>query len=294
MASRITIHANPLLLERGVRGVAGQPMEIVVHLPTSPGFSTTGFELNSAFPGPHVLGAVPALLREADARPEARLLVFGHADEAASEGHNKQLADRRGQVLLALLTQDMELFDQVSVDDAWRLIHYQAILKQLGLEPMPVDDKPGPVTARGTRRFQQRYNAAAYHPSGGRARAHADLIVDGKLGQKTQAALRDSYLNQLSGKLDRSRFFGPSFAGCGEFNRMGSPEQDRRAVLVLYRPDFPTESKIPCKAGDADSCKLNRKANHPWKCNFYRRTIEGETSAESKLPSSGSSFKFSV
>jgi glycosyltransferase involved in cell wall biosynthesis len=28
---------------------------------------------------------------------------------------------------------------------------------------------------------------------------------------------------------------GPKSAGCGEFNRMGSPEADRRVVLALYR-----------------------------------------------------------
>ena len=36
IATRITVHVSPLTLQRGVRGVTGQPMEIVVHFPTSP------------------------------------------------------------------------------------------------------------------------------------------------------------------------------------------------------------------------------------------------------------------
>jgi hypothetical protein len=95
MATRITVHASPLLLKRGVRGVTGQPIEIVVHLPTSPAMSAQGFEFEGAFPGKALLAAVPALVRAASERPEARLLLFGHADEAESETHNKELSDRR-------------------------------------------------------------------------------------------------------------------------------------------------------------------------------------------------------
>ncbi len=277
MATRVTKHASPLLLKRGVRGETGQIMEIRLQLPTAPAYSATGFERDSAFPGPALLAAMPEFVLHATEAPEARLMVFGHADEAGSESHNKKLGDLRAKAVLALLTLDLTLFDQVAKADDWQLVHYQAMLKALGLTPMEVDGKPGPKTSSGVKRFQQAYSAGAYHPEGGRARAHDKLKIDGELGPRTEAALRDAYLGQLTAGLDAARFFGPKFAGCGEFNRMGSAEQDRRVVLTLYRPDFPTESKIPCKEGDAGACAINRKAKHPWLCNFYRRTIETET-----------------
>ena len=276
MATRVTKHASPLLLERGVRGVAGEPMEIVVHLPTSPAVAALGFVSDKAFPEPGLLAAMPELIRHAYEQPEARLLLFGHADEAGSDAHNKKLSDRRAKVAFALLTQDLAKFDELAREDHWGLSQYQTIMKALGIEPMAVDGEPGPQTSKGTKTFQRAYNAGKYHQRVTRERAGAQLKVDGTLGPRSESALRDAYLAQVSTKLDPARFMGPKTAGCGEFNRIGSPEQDRRVVLALYRPDFPTESRIPCKDGDAGSCKINKKAAHPWKCNFYRRTLQAE------------------
>ncbi|MFT3926572.1 MAG: OmpA family protein [Myxococcales bacterium] len=276
MASRVTKHASPLLLQRGVRGVSGQSLDIVLHVPVAPALSAAGFEFDSAFPGAALLGTMSDFAHEAMQRPEARLMVFGHADEAGDEGYNKKLGDRRARSVLALLTQDLDAFDAVADDDKWDLIHYQAIMVALGITPMDVDGKPGPKTTKGTKAFQVAYNAGDYHAHAVRERAHDKLQADGKLGPKTYAALRDAYLAMVDAQIDPARFIGPKFAGCGEFNRIGSPEQDRRVVLAMYRPDFPTESKIPCKEGDAGGCKLNRDAQHTWKCNFYRRTLESE------------------
>jgi hypothetical protein len=276
LATRITVHASPLLLKRGVRGVTGQPLEIVVHLPLAPAFSVAGFEFDSAFPGAGILAALPQLAVHARERPDARLMLFGHADEAGGEDYNKRLSDRRAQAVLALLTHDLALFDRVAEDDAWKLIHYQAMLAVRGISPMQVDGLPGPITSDGVSAFQQAYNGSVYHPPGGRARAYQALHVDGELGPRTKAALRDAYLALVETPIESGRFFGPRFGGCGEFNRAGSPERDRRVSLALYGADFPTESKIPCAEGDAARCKVNKKTKHQSKCNFYRRTLEPE------------------
>jgi hypothetical protein len=268
LATRITVHASPLLLQRGVRGVTGQPLEIVVHFPTSPALSAQGFEVDSALPGPTLLACLPAMVRAASERPEARLVLFGHADESGGDEHNKRLSDRRAKAVLALLTQDLGAFDALAREDEWAQPQYRLLLAALGVTES--------AAGRGLRSFQRQYNAGDYHRGNGRERAYAPLKVDGLLGPRTEAALRDAYLAQLPVSLDRARFIGPKTAGCGEFNRLGSPEQDRRVVLALYRADFPTESKIPCKEGDAASCKINKKARHGWKCNFYRRTVEVE------------------
>jgi hypothetical protein len=204
-------------------------------------------------------------------------LLFGHADEAGGDDYNKQLADRRAKVVFALLTQNLSQLDEVAREDQWSLMQYQAMLATLGIAPMDVDGKSGPKTSQGVAAFQRSYNAGEYHEHALRERAHGALKVDGELGSRSEAALRDAYLALIQVKLDPARFFGPKRAGCGEFNRVGDPASDRRVVLALYRPDFPTEGKIPCKEGDAASCKISKKARHPSKCNFYRRTLEGET-----------------
>jgi len=112
------------------------------------------------------------------------------------------------------------------------------------------------------------------------APAHDKLKADGTLGPRSEAALRDAYLAMVTVKVEAARFMGPQTAGCSEFNRAGGANRDRRVVLAVYGPDFPTESRIPCKAGDAASCKINKKAPHPWKCNFYRRTLDDERRLE--------------
>jgi hypothetical protein len=251
-------------------------MEIVLHLPTAPVYAVQGFARDSAFPGAAVLASVSALARVANEHPEARLMLFGHADESGGEAHNKQLSERRAKALLALLTQDLALFDRVASQDGWKLQHYQALLSALGVAPLSVDGVAGPEISRGTKLFQSAYNAGDYHGAGVRERAYPELRVDGVLGTRTEAALRDAYLARSGAKLDAQRFLGPKSAGCGEFNRTGSGDADRRVALALYGADFPTAGKIPCKEGDPGACKLNRKTRSALKCNFYRRTLEAE------------------
>jgi len=251
-------------------------MEIVVHVPTSPALSALGFEFDSAFPGVSLVACLPELVVRAQQNPSARLMVFGHADEAGSEHHNKLLSERRADVILALITQDLSIFDRVAHEDRWGLVQYQAIMEGLGIRPMKADGKPGPQTSRGVRNFARAYEADLYHVRSERGRAYPPVDGAHSMSPAVEAALRDAYVAQVHVKLDPDRFMGPKTAGCSEFNRIGSAEHDRRVVLALYRPGFPTESRIPCTKGDAAACKLNRKAKHPLKCNFYRRTLEPE------------------
>ena len=174
MATRVTKHASPALLARGVRGVAGEPMEIVLHLPTAPALSAQGFGQDSAFPGPELAAGVRAMLISAEQRPEARLLLFAHADEKGDEVYNKRLSDRRASAIFALLTQDLAKLDQVAEDDRWGAAQYQTILNELGLGPLEVDGQAGPQTANAT---QMRCAAFSKLTTGGHFTvAHCDRV----------------------------------------------------------------------------------------------------------------------
>jgi len=143
MSTRVTKHASPALLERGVRGVAGEPLEIVLHLPTAPAFTATGFAQNSAFPDTALLGSVRALVRAAARRPDARLVLFGHADANESEREAKELSDRRAQLVFALATQDVKRTQSCASMASWDLVprrlHETRTWRVSGLHSTPSD-----------------------------------------------------------------------------------------------------------------------------------------------------------
>jgi outer membrane protein OmpA-like peptidoglycan-associated protein len=243
------------------------------------------FKYDSAFPGPETFAALDAMFAAAEAAPAARLCVFGHADRQGSDAYNKQLADRRARAVLALLTQDLAAFDALAKDDAWRLIHDQTMLAGLGVTPITPDNEAGPQTQAATKAFQAQYNAGAYHPAGGRARAYPALAVDGVLGELTSSALRDAYLAKSKKQIPAQRFDGPRFAGCGEFNPVSHDEAaNRRVSLAVFQGLTPGNKDFPCTAGDASKCPLDLSAQKAFdpkrrvpprpRCVFYRKYVD--------------------
>lgn len=237
------------------------------------------FAFDSAFPTPSILWHLVAIDEALAARPDARLAVFGHADPTGSADHNKRLSDRRAQAVLALLTGDLAALDRVAEAEGWGPLQDQAMLRALGCDPGPIDGQAGPLTRDAVRGFQREYSAGGHHEAGARPRAHPDLAVDGELGPRTRAALRDAYLALSPVVIPAERIGGPRAAGCSEFNLAGTgdPADDRRVVVALL-PAEAAAAPAPCREGDASACALD--AGPPRRCGYYRRQVLEEVRVE--------------
>lgn len=232
------------------------------------------FAFDSSFPGPGIFIHLHEVAKLADELAQARLLVFGHADASGGEEYNKKLSDRRARAVLALLTNDLALFDAVAAEEAWGLGQDQAMLRGVGCNPGVIDGVDGPDTQAAVRAFQEEYNDGVFHRAPGATRAHADLTVDGLMGPKTRAALRDAYVWVAPGNLKAERFLGPRFAGCGEFNLVaeGASADNRRVIVGFFEGAPP--ATVPCKAGDVAACPVD--AERPTRCPFYREHVDEE------------------
>lgn len=242
------------------------------------------FAFDSAFPGPAVAAVCVAVNEAAVQRPDARFAVFGHADKQGSDAYNKKLSDRRARAVLAMLVGDLAGLQRVAKDDGWGVLEQKAMLRAVGCDPGPIVEAVGPNTARAVRAFQRGWNEGLFHGRPGvPPRASGDLVVDGLLGPKTFAALLEAYLAELSCYVDAGRFVGPEgarFAGCGEFNPIGSAEENRRVVVAVFDGEAPPASEFPCREGKASACPV--EAGQGQRCPFYRRWVpetRGETLA---------------
>ncbi|HZU98929.1 MAG TPA: OmpA family protein [Planctomycetota bacterium] len=232
------------------------------------------FAFDMAFPGPGIFAHLQQIEDAANAHAAARLVVFGHADPKGTEAYNKDLTDRRAKAVLALLTDDLAMFETVSQHDKWDVAEYQAMLRGLGCNAGAIDGLPGPILQDAVTSFQEEYNDNVYH-QGQRPRAHGDLSVNGTLDDATKAAIRDAYVCGTPGSIDAGRFYGPKFAGCSKFNLIGNVDAlDRRVVVALFGPDGPKETDFPCKEGNVKACTVD--AQTPMRCTFYRQVVAEE------------------
>ena len=260
----------------GVAAATGMLNRFVVRFPRAPTLTVpaSAFSFDSAFPGPGVLQHLERIHDAVEAAPDTQPVVFGHTDHRGSFAYNKHLADRRAKAVLALLTRDLALFDDVAERDGWSLRQYQAMLRGLGCNPGAIDGHAGAMTAEATACFQEEYNEDVFNED--KARAHPDLVLDGILGPRTQAALRDAYVAMSSADVARDRFRGPGFSGCSEFNPVSADDKlNRRVIVALFAAEDPRSQDFPCLEGDASVCPVDRSAG--MRCEFYRRFVdEGE------------------
>jgi hypothetical protein len=233
------------------------------------------FAFDSAFPAPGMLLHLAQIQRELEQRPAARIVVFGHTDVKGTEDYNKKLSDRRAKAVLALLKRELALFDAVAQQEDWGTGQYQAMLRALGCNPGAIDGTDGPMTQGALRGFQGEYNRNVYHGAeGSPVRSHPDLAVDGVLGPKSKAAIRDAYVAHSPCRLDAARFNAPAFAGCSEFIPIAENDEDNRRVAVaLIEGAEPRAEDFPCKQGDIGACPVDRK--QPMRCKFHRRHFTG-------------------
>lgn len=266
-----TLSVSRKQLEEGIKLDTSGPHRLVLRSQSEPTFVIDGavFAFDSSFPGPGVLRYLEhaqALL----ARHEgARVMAFGHTDVRGTLSYNKGLSDRRAKAVLALLQRDAKGLDSIAQQEEWGVAQYQAMLRALGCNPGAIDGIDGPMTAEALRGFQSEYNANLYHQSPKPARLHADLVVDGKLGDKSKAALRDAYAASSPSTIPSARFNEPAFAGCSELNPVSEQDTDnRRVTLSLIRPTGPKTEEFPCKEGQISACPVDREQG--LRCPFYR------------------------
>lgn len=146
------------------------------------------------------LAALQACYEHAQAHPEDKVVVAGHADRSNHSGDpnfNLKLSLLRAKNVLALLVGDREGWAEIA-HQRHRTEDIQAILQWVAREfgfdcdPGEVDGDLGPDTRRATAGFQRAYNAGF----GGA------LAVDGVVGPETWKAIFDVYVEELKRLLD--------------------------------------------------------------------------------------------
>ena len=240
-----------------------------------------GFSPNSSFPGPSILslllhpqrlGRTPQVL--IDLSDTSRLQLFGHADATGSEVANKELSDRRAQVVHAMLVGDLDTLLRVSEDEAWGTPCDQVLLRALGCDPGPIDGKHEELTAAATTRFQERYVARTYHRDDQAPRL-PELEVDGVLGSQTFEALLDAYLHRFSSWTDESKFLPAGAVGCAAFNpasKTSTDAENRRVSLAVYAATPAYPESAPCVEGNPDACPIVAQGV-PASCMWYREHV---------------------
>jgi outer membrane protein OmpA-like peptidoglycan-associated protein len=150
-------------------------------------------------------------------RPPAS--VFGHADPVGNDDYNKQLSGRRAIAIYAMLTRDVdkweELFTKPHGGDSW---------EQKKAVPMMLGALGFGATAAEVRQFQQ----------------SRGLAPDGAVGPQTRKALYRAYMDAICPlTLDKKEFLGrgqdpdgkADVQGCGEFNPVLLFSQSENATL---------------------------------------------------------------
>lgn len=228
------------------------------------------FAFDSAFPRPGVSLYIGELTDRVRAQG-GRVTVFGHTDAVGSEAYNKGLADRRARAILALITTDVELFEQVCAEEDWGVAEHQAMMRAIGVDPGPPDGDAGKMTSAAVRAFQKGYSRGLWFESYQKPRYGAPDVT-GELDEPTRRAIRDAYVNQLGFTLADKDLSDVRFAGCGEFNpRSDSAKENRRVTLAVF-PEQGPSSPFPCVEGDAQACLVDGEGTR--RCRFYREEVD--------------------
>ena len=215
------------------------------------------FEFESSIVSPGLKADVDALnvlverhtLTGARGRHKPSLSVFGHADPTGNDDFNKLLAGRRAQAIFAMLTREVDLWDDLFLaplgNDKWNpraLDIMQDTLK------IPVGPRPDPAARRALFKAYMDHLCTVRDPNGDPVQfrlTRADFLAGGA---------------DRGGKGD--------FQGCGEFNPVLmfskdendafkdpalKPERDaenapnRRVMILLFRPGAKVSPSLwPC------------------------------------------------
>jgi hypothetical protein len=106
------------------------------------------FEFDSSFILPETRGDLKRLATMHDDYKDSPMCLFGHADPVGKEGYNKTLSGSRAKATYALLTRNLDMWEELFHDHSWGLSSTQKILMFLEAEelakPTPPDAPPAP------------------------------------------------------------------------------------------------------------------------------------------------------
>ena len=242
------------------------------------------FVRSSAFPS---LIHISKALREDDDR---KGMIFGHTDLSGSEALNKELSERRGKAVYALLTHDSDAWEQLFSGTAdgpnwkekWDVEEAQHMLNAIGC----ADDSGGPLKEDGirgtcTKQAIHRFQAGKYPncPPEQKPLARSDTL--GKDGRKE---LFLAYAKQISEvPVDKERLSnvgGAKYMGCGEFNprnKHAGDEESRRTMVLVFESaaepqDLPCKLRtlVPCKSNCVPPTEEEGPDKSAYRCKVYR------------------------
>jgi hypothetical protein len=186
------------------------------------------FDFDSSFIRPEGSDEFTALLELRKQHAGAPLSIFGHADPTGKDEYNKTLSGRRAFAVQGVLVRNVSrwesLYDEPLGGDDWGIRAVQHMLGALGADPGVVDGKLGPRTKAAVRDFQTK----------------KALAIDGDPGPATRKALFTDYMDFLcrdaKGKpvsLSAADFLARGadpklrgdVQGCSEFNQILVPSK---------------------------------------------------------------------
>lgn len=234
----------------------------------------------------------------ADAHPEQKLLLCGHADTSGEAEHNRELSEHRSRVMLALIEGDRDTFgseadgphipknkkSDVLLKDRLAVLDWVADVYGW---PTRMADNSSDYFAT-VRSFQRSYNERG---KAGNESA-ADLKVDADFGPNTWRAVFDCYRLEIAHLLELtleeldmlSRDVASpgrwatanKITACGETQPIDNPgrdayrsQQNRRVEILFF--DEPDLTQCPCFAGECvpTDCELYNRSF------FRRRPVPG-------------------
>lgn len=243
--------------------------------------AATGFPTNSAFPLPGTLAVgwsllpLPAPFAHSATRSTAARLhsfqVFGHASASGEDAYNKSLAERRAKVGAALLQSDPTPVLEVASEEGWGLLHAQAMLRTLGLNPGPCDGEEGRLTSAALVEFVGRYNREVFHRSTPGPLIVRGLQPDGRWSEEVGRAVLDAFIAAHGAAVPEANFVRS--AGCSEFNLAdsGRVAPNRRLSVIASEGPPPYPESAPCTDGDVGPCAL--VDDNLQRCMWYREHV---------------------
>lgn len=227
------------------------------------------FHFDRSFIEPCMREVLQQVAAYAQAHPNEKLAIIGHADKAGHAivagptDYNQSLSERRARAVYAYLTKDRDRGPAITdwstlrlkqtgelptLKDNWskegEAREYQYILMDLGFYSGNITEQHDAATDAAVRSFQR----------------DKGLTDDGIVGDATWAALIDAYLSQDTVAVPESQFFPNARDACdnGKFKWMGASDRDPANPNApqnggAWRPNRRTEmlfiatESIPCE-----------------------------------------------
>ena len=212
------------------------------------------FQHDSCFPNPGVLSvcmiaaAQNAVNLVLGLSPTSIFQIFGHAEPAGDEAHNKELSDKRAAAFRACLVGDFEALQALGDAEGWGTTEAQVMLRTLKCDPGPIDGKAEKLTGHAARLFQYEYLSGVFHRHLPDVSPAEEVDPNGELDDATRRALVESYVLATSPHLAQEQLH-PSHpvAGCSEYNLRDpeDPSSNRRVTLLVHPSLPPHHSAAP-------------------------------------------------